>query len=67
MPGQRKTLSIAMIAMNEEANLNVLDEKVVAAHQVFEEDKSHSREKIRGASDRFSPGKCSSEVVPKRR
>jgi cardiolipin synthase len=33
------------LSLNEEANLNVLDEKFVAAHtQVFEEDKNHSRE-----------------------
>jgi cardiolipin synthase len=33
------------LSLNEEANLNVLDEKFVAAHtRVFEEDKSHSRE-----------------------
>jgi cardiolipin synthase len=33
------------LSLNEEANLNVLDEKFVAAHtKVFEEDKSHSRE-----------------------
>jgi cardiolipin synthase len=33
------------LSLNEEANLNVLDEKFVRAHTaVFEEDKSHSRE-----------------------
>ncbi|HEV3409055.1 MAG TPA: phospholipase D-like domain-containing protein, partial [Chthoniobacterales bacterium] len=33
------------MSLNEEANLNVLDERFVAAHtRVFEEDKSHSRE-----------------------
>jgi cardiolipin synthase A/B len=33
------------LSLNEEANLNVLDERFVAAHTgVFEEDKSHSRE-----------------------
>jgi len=33
------------LSLNEEANLNVLDEKFVAAHtRVFEEDKSYSRE-----------------------
>jgi cardiolipin synthase len=33
------------LSLNEEANLNVLDEKFVAGHaRVFEEDKSHSRE-----------------------
>ena len=33
------------LSLNEEANLNVLDEKFVAAHtRVFEEDKSHCRE-----------------------
>jgi cardiolipin synthase len=33
------------LSLNEEANLNVLDEKFVSAHtRVFEEDKSHSRE-----------------------
>src|SRR4029453_7813635 len=33
------------MSLNEEANLNVLDEKFVAGHaRVFEEDKSHSRE-----------------------
>jgi cardiolipin synthase len=33
------------LSLNEEANLNVLDKKFVAAHtRVFEEDKSHSRE-----------------------
>lgn len=33
------------MSLNEEANLNILDRKFVTAHrQVFEEDKSHSRE-----------------------
>jgi cardiolipin synthase len=33
------------LSLNEEANLNVLDERFVAAHiRVFEEDKSHCRE-----------------------
>ena len=33
------------LSLNEEANLNVLDPKFVAAHtQVFEEDKNYSRE-----------------------
>ena len=33
------------LSLNEEANLNVLDEKFVAAHtRVFEEEKSHSHE-----------------------
>ena len=33
------------LSLNEEANLNVLDEKFVTAHtRVFEEDKSYSRE-----------------------
>lgn len=33
------------MSLNEEANLNVLDEKFVAAHiKVFEDDKAHSRE-----------------------
>lgn len=33
------------LSLNEEANLNVLDAKFVAAHmQVFEDDKNHSRE-----------------------
>ena len=64
------------MSLNEEANLNVLDKKFVAAHmRVFEEGKSYSREitledwrdrpggeKIRAGSDRCSHRRCSSET-----
>ena len=64
------------LSLNEEANLNVLDEKFVAAYtRVFEEDKSLSREirwpigdtdpgarRSEGESDRCSPRRCSGDV-----